>query len=427
MFVFLSTLLLCVITWNAEGAIRFTQTPNSTVYFLEEKEGVLDWKYSLGDNAAEFDYIAWYVKKGGKTSTLFYENATGFLAPGNTVPAEYIGRVSKTKQATVVIRNINFNDSAIVLRCSLLLKTLPQVDSEVTVVVTGQASLLHPTQVASKGGSVDYTCNAIAVPSFSWSKYHGETQSVLANNQNVTIVSKIGSSILKLKNVADYSRGYYICDATANVDQPNVVKGYLQLLEPFKQDDTYSPGRPFFTAINESLTFCCPVNGYPPPTVTWGKNGTNLQTGENKCYNTASVKNDDFGNYTCVATDGITTIGPFVFSLLKKEKEEPAELSLTSFDGSLEEPAKLEWEPLPGATYYVVNVDGSDINGDAVIGSRPSIEIHYSTLVMVNKNDPPIETEICAGVTAFSSEAGVIGKSTKCEKLMVKKPADVFN
>ena len=78
------------------------------------------------------------------------------------------------------------------------------------------------------------------------------------------------------------------------------------------------------------MTFCCPVNGYPPPIVTWAKNGTNVQTGESSCYNTASVKNEDFGNYTCVATDGITTTDPFVFSLLEKEKEEPGKLFVIS-------------------------------------------------------------------------------------------------
>lgn len=408
----------------------FTQAPNSTVYFMEGKEGVLEWKYSLGDSESELNIISWSVEEGSESHILWYENATFFLAQGDTVPAKYIGRVNKTKQATLVIKNINFNDSGVTFRCTIFRKSLSPLDEGVKVIVIGQASLLLPIQIASEGDSVDLTCNATAVPkqSFSWLKHHGQTQSVLVNNnQNVNIDSKTGSSILKLKSIGDYSKGHYTCDATANVDQPNFVGGYLQLLEPLRQDDTYSPGRPFFTAINESLAFCCPVNGYPPPIVTWKKNGSNLQTAESKCYNIASVKNDDFGNYTCVGTDGKTIVGPFAFTLLEKEEPVPAELSLISSDGTRDKPAKLEWEPLTGASYYVVNVDGSDINSDTVIGARPPLEIHYSTLVMVKSDDRPPETEICAGVTAFSSEAGVIGKSTKCQKLMVKKPADVID
>ena len=73
-----------------------------------------------------------------------------------------------------------------------------------------------------------------------------------------------------------------------------------------------------------SQTLCCPVVGFPPPVVTWMKNGTELQTGENKCFTIASVKNDDFGNYSCVATGLKTSCGPFVLTL--KEEEEPGKL-----------------------------------------------------------------------------------------------------
>ncbi|XP_068733699.1 uncharacterized protein [Montipora capricornis] len=432
MFAFFSTLLLCVITWKevreAEGAAMFTQTPNSTVYFMEGKDGVLDWKYSLGDKAAEFEFITWSVIKGVKSSLLLFENATGFLAPGSNVPAEYIGRVNKTKQATLVIKNITFNDNDIILQCSISLKFSPGLDDDVKILVIGRASLPHPVHISSVGSSVEFICNATSVPKqyFLWFKQHGETQLLLANNnQNVIIVSATGSSILKLKNIADYDERRYICDATANVDQLNQARTYLQLTKPIKQGDTHSLGNRFLAAVDESQTFCCPVIGYPPPIVTWQKNGTKLQTGEKKCYNLASLKNDDFGNYSCEGTDGKTTIGPFMFSLVEEEEPVPGEVTLRGIDGTPEKPAKLEWKPLAGAEYYVVNVNGSGIKGDSVIGITTSLEIHYNTLVMVKGDNFPRETEICAGVTAFSSKAGVIGKAPKCQKLRVTKPADV--
>ena len=56
-------------------------------------------------------------------------------------------------------------------------------------------------------------------------------------------------------------------------------------------------------ARNE-LTLCCPVRGYPKPIITWERNGIQLQKSENHLYFISKVTQEDFGNYTCTATDG---------------------------------------------------------------------------------------------------------------------------
>jgi len=66
------------------------------------------------------------------------------------------------------------------------------------------------------------------------------------------------------------------------------------------------------------LTICCPVSGYPPPVVTWKKNGIELQKGENTEFTIAAVKEEQFGHYTCTATDGITSLGPFDIMVVNK-------------------------------------------------------------------------------------------------------------
>ena len=52
------------------------------------------------------------------------------------------------------------------------------------------------------------------------------------------------------------------------------------------------------------LKLCCPVSGYPKPIVTWERNGVQLQKSENPLYFISQVEQEDFGNYTCTATDG---------------------------------------------------------------------------------------------------------------------------
>ena len=55
---------------------------------------------------------------------------------------------------------------------------------------------------------------------------------------------------------------------------------------------------------SSNLKLCCPVSGYPNPLVTWERNGVQLQRSENPLYFISKVNQEDFGNYTCTATDG---------------------------------------------------------------------------------------------------------------------------
>ena len=59
---------------------------------------------------------------------------------------------------------------------------------------------------------------------------------------------------------------------------------------------------------SNELKLCCPVSGYPKPIITWERNGVQLQKSENPLYFISGVKQEDFGNYTCTATDGKSLI-----------------------------------------------------------------------------------------------------------------------
>ncbi|XP_068733700.1 roundabout homolog 2-like [Montipora capricornis] len=408
----------------SNGELTFSKEPGATVYQEEGHDVEFVWDF---ERTEELFSVNWFVVNKTTTDrvTLWIEDENGTQRGPSTPPLAYAHRLERKGRGTLIVKNVTQEDSTS-FQCRLDGKDPGvQTGSSTRLVVTGLCRVHQSVQVTNPEGSTRIICNATDVPGqqFKWRK-RGEINNTLYDDGMHAIVSTTGSSVLTIQNITHANDGYYTC-FTVNIQKSCSDSSYVQLLEPLKLDDTFSHGRPIFTAVNVTQTLCCPVNGYPPPIVTWEKNGTKLQTGENKCFTIASVKSSHFGNYSCIGTDGKTTIGPVVLSLVEKEEPVPDQLTLSGIDGTTDKPAKLEWEPLTGATYYVVNVDGSDIYGDAVIGARTSLEIHYNTLVMLKGDvDPPRETEICADVTAFSSEAGVIGKAPKCQKLMVKKPSD---
>ena len=88
-------------------------------------------------------------------------------------------------------------------------------------------AFVHPSvQVAEVGTSTTFTCSAVNVPSqsFTWyTNFYGQ-------NERLINSSGSGSSELTIKSVSPDSRGYYVCNATANVDQPTIARGFLEVL-----------------------------------------------------------------------------------------------------------------------------------------------------------------------------------------------------
>lgn len=103
---------------------------------MEGSNAVFEWKYSLGNKAAEFKYVIWKVILNSGAVTLLYENENGDIIFGSKIPAAYDGRVQKKGQATLVVKNITFNDS-VHFQCVLQLKSGSLKDHVVELVVTG--------------------------------------------------------------------------------------------------------------------------------------------------------------------------------------------------------------------------------------------------------------------------------------------------
>lgn len=71
----------------------------------------------------------------------------------------------------------------------------------------------------------------------------------------------------------------------------------------------------------------------------------------------------------------------------------------------------MKWAQQTGADYYVVEINGTDILPDVLIGKQTSLEVHYHTLVMKNNENDAPETTVCVKVSALNSTVGVIART----------------
>jgi len=78
---------------------------------------------------------------------------------------------------------------------------------------------------------VTFTCKAANVPSqnFTWTRGVLASEKIVNDSQH-SVISVAGSSQLTVKNIAADDLGYYVCDATVNINQPCLPRGYLQVL-----------------------------------------------------------------------------------------------------------------------------------------------------------------------------------------------------
>ena len=71
----------------------------------------------------------------------------------------------------------------------------------------------------------------------------------------------------------------------------------------------------------------------------------------------------------------------------------------------------MKWTRQTGADYYVVEINGTDILPDELIGKQTSLEVHYHTLVMKNNKEEVPETTVCVKVSALNLVVGVIART----------------
>ena len=84
-----------------------------------------------------------------------------------------------------------------------------------------------------------------------------------------------------------------------------------------KQDKERCPKTSYTLDNGANQTICCPVSGFPPPFITWKKNGVQLNK-ESSVLAIYNLRDEDLGNYSCTATDFKTSVGPIDITIKKK-------------------------------------------------------------------------------------------------------------
>ena len=163
---------------------------------------------------------------------------------------------------------------------------------------------LHPGPLyISVGRSVTLpTCHVTGhpTPDVKWSKSFGQLPQgrVLRNNR-----------VMRLSDVRKADSGDYVCTATNLLG--SVVKKTLLVVVSLPRFSIKPPIRTL-ARLGDSLRLNCSATGDPQPVITWKRQGSPLPAGRSQQINGAlvlrNVKEEDAGNYICVATSaGVST------------------------------------------------------------------------------------------------------------------------
>nr|XP_058955513.1 immunoglobulin superfamily member 10-like isoform X3 [Pocillopora verrucosa] len=178
----------------------------------------------------------------------------------------------------------------------------PDVFDMVQLIVKGPpvVEIVPPALSTLKGVTASFTCNVkgFPLPNIVWMKQTGLGESeISASGVNVQINSHNDSSQLIVQNTSTTDSGYYICKASNFVS--NTARAFLGVVSSYEDPDLCPTS--FDATKGESVLMCCPVQGFPPPQVSWElPNRTRLETGSTILHVTVKTEND-FGRYRCIA------------------------------------------------------------------------------------------------------------------------------
>ena len=105
---------------------------------MKDSIATMKWDYEVDDREAELQYIIWSVRNETTSiiSPLLFEDPKGNVNISTQIPQMYVGRVEKIGRATLVIKNLTYEDSTRYI-CTLDQKFGQDSRSPVELVVTG--------------------------------------------------------------------------------------------------------------------------------------------------------------------------------------------------------------------------------------------------------------------------------------------------
>ena len=121
-----------------DGTLVFTKEPSNTVYVLRGNNLTLKWEFYIDNKPpADFKFATWDVfVEGVGWRKMIGEDTDGSVFIHNERPPLYSGRVEKRDQATLIVKNMTFEDSS-EYRCVLTALDGGRTEGVVKVIVAG--------------------------------------------------------------------------------------------------------------------------------------------------------------------------------------------------------------------------------------------------------------------------------------------------
>lgn len=233
----------------------------------------------------------------------------------NFADPRYTVKIIPEKDGVVIyhfsIKDIEASDMGRYV-CSINLSQKERATSSVNLYVKHPPNILESktlkTHVVTEGYTLDALCQAEGYPkaTISWKR---ENNAIMPGGGLV-----FNGNTLKVKQTHRLDRGNYFCIADNKIGKP--VQRIVRIDVEFAP--TISVPRPKVAqARGYSTELECDVQGYPAVSVTWHKEGVQLQSsGKYEISNTAnshettnsiltisSISGGDFGDYFCNATN----------------------------------------------------------------------------------------------------------------------------
>ena len=121
----------------ADGSLVFKKKPSSPEYVLRGNDLILKWEYYIDKKPADFNFATWDVYvEGVGWRKMIGEETNGTVFIHNERPPLLSGRVEKRDQATLIVKNVTFEDSS-EYRCVLTALDLGRTEDVVKVIIAG--------------------------------------------------------------------------------------------------------------------------------------------------------------------------------------------------------------------------------------------------------------------------------------------------
>jgi hypothetical protein len=274
-------------TLTFTAAVSFTQDP-ATV-------GAIGWTVNLPTGWASVSSTGPGGQPTGTTGALewFYTDIPTSPATFTFVVAYPSGLSgNQTVTSSVVFRENGVRHDLTPAPLTFTMTSATNVAASITAQPTSQ------TVIQGQTATFSVMAAGYPAPTYQWKK--GTT--VLTDTGTI---SGSSSATLTITGAQTSDEGSYTVTVTNTTTQLNTVTSTAATLTVDYAPSITNPGS-LTKVVGDTAAFSVVATGKPVPTLQWKKNGVAIASATNATYTITSVQSTDAGNYTVVASNGIS-------------------------------------------------------------------------------------------------------------------------